>query len=65
MKESKKREIRKGDTVLVNYDGREMQSKVTWVGKYQKIGGYQLFEFDGGFKWTRVSDVIRVVKRAK
>ena len=65
MKESTKKEIKKGDTVLVNYDGKEIQSKVTWVGKYQKIGGYQLFEFDGGLKWTRVSDIVRVIRRAK
>ena len=65
VKEITKKTIKKGDTVLVNYDGKEIQSKVTWVGKYQKIGNYQLFEFDNGFKWTRVSDIIRVVRRKK
>ena len=50
MKESKRREIKKGDTVLVNYDGKEMQSKVTWVGKYQKIGGYHELE-----KWFEMN----------
>ena len=59
------KDIKKGDTVLVDYDGKEIQSKVTWVGKYQKQGGYQLFEFDGGFKWTRVDKILEVIKRKK